>query len=141
MEKKYTKLSELVGKTFTIEKAWGYSWKKYDPESKRMLLAEKYEEGFRKVYSLDTDQGKLDVGSGQLSSLLEAVYSKGTADINGKTFEVKSNGKTGMDIRYFFNVVRQTYQPQVNETKVNEPEVADSEVDEDFKSLMESIPF
>jgi hypothetical protein len=42
-----------------------------------------------------------------MATLLEAVCNKGEADINNKIFEVKSNGKTGIDIRYFFNPVRQ----------------------------------
>lgn len=108
MEKKYTKLSALVGSTFTVEKAGGYTFKKWDNEAKKMLVSERYEQGFRKIYSLETDKGYLDVGPGQLSSLLEATYKQGKADINKVTFEVKSNGKTGMDIRYFFNVVVQT---------------------------------
>jgi hypothetical protein len=105
MEKKtYTKLGNLINDSFTVTKAWGYQWKMYDPASKRMLISEKYEQGYRKIYSIDTDKGTLDLGAGQLSSLLEAVYKNGVADINGKTFKVKSNGKEGMDIRYYFSV-------------------------------------
>ena len=105
-KKTYTKLSDLVDKEFTVEKAWGFSWKKWDDQARKMLMVEKYEPGFRKIYGIETDKGHLDLGSGQLSSLLEAVYKNGAADINGRTFSVKSNGKTGMDIRYFFNAVR-----------------------------------
>lgn len=105
-EKKFTKLSELVDNDFTVERAYGYQFKMWDATAKRMLVSETYEQGYRKIYSLDTDKGKLDLGSGQLSSLLEATYKNGKADINGVTFHVKSNGKTGMDIRYYFNKVR-----------------------------------
>lgn len=103
----YTKLSDLVNDEFTIEKAGGYNFKKWDEGTRRMLISESYQEGYRKVYTIDTDKGRLDIGSGQLSALLEAVYTKGTADINGRTFKVKSNGKSGMDIRYYFNPVRE----------------------------------
>lgn len=128
---KYTKLSALVGDEFTVEKAYGYQWKKWDAQSSRMLLSERYEEGFRKVYTLDTDKGKLDVGSGQLSSLLEAVYKNGEANIVGRTFSVKSNGKTGMDIRYYFNA-----QPQREVQKIDEVvEPTDEPID------LDSIPF
>lgn len=102
----YTKLSALVGDVFTVEKAYGYQWKKFDPESKRMLISEQYEEGFRKIYSLDTDKGKLDVSASQLGNLLESVYRNGEANITGRTFSVKSNGKTGMDIRYYLNATK-----------------------------------
>lgn len=109
----YTKLSALVDKQFIVDKAYGYTWKKYDPESKRMLISDKWEEGYRKVYTLETSEGKLDVGSGQLASLLEAVYDKGKADIVNRTFNVKSNGKTGMDIRYYFNAVKTEQKDEV----------------------------
>lgn len=103
----YTKLSNLVGDKFTIEKVWGYKWKKWDNDNKKMLVSERYEQGYRKMYEVDTDKGKMDLGSGQLGTLLETVFKDGVADLNGKTFEVKSNGKTGMDVRYFFNQVRE----------------------------------
>lgn len=102
----YTKLSNLVGDQFTILEAKGYVWKRWNDEAKRFETSEQYEEGFRKIYSIKTDKGILDLGSGQLSTLLEATYYKGVADINNKTFKVKSNGKSGMDIRYFFNLVK-----------------------------------
>lgn len=105
-KKTYTKLGNLVDDQFTVEKAWGYTWKKWDQNEGKMLMSDEWQEGYQKKYQLDTDKGTLDLGSGQLASLLEAVYKDGKADINGRTFKVKSNGKTGMDIRYFFNVVQ-----------------------------------
>lgn len=115
----FTKLSALVDDTFTVEEAYGYQFKKWDAEAKRMLTSEKWQEGFRKIYSLKTDKGTLDIGPGQLGSLLQEVYRKGVADINGVTFHVKSNGKTGMDIRYFFNVARDTAPAQVEEQGID----------------------
>lgn len=112
-EKKFTKLSALVDGQFTVEKAWGFSFKKWEPESRRMLVEDRWTESMRgdrdwkKVYSLDTDKGKLDISASQLGSLLEACYDKGVSDINKRTFSVKSNGKTGMDIRYYLNLVRE----------------------------------
>lgn len=118
----YTKLSALVGDTFTVEKAYGFTWKKFDPESKRMLISETYEEGYRKIYSLDTDKGKLDVSGSQLGNLLEGTYKNGEANIVGRTFAVKSNGKTGMDIRYFLNPVKE--QPKVAPVEEQEEEIS-----------------
>ena len=102
----YTKLSNLVNDTFTVTEAFGYQWKRYNAEVKRMEISEQYAEGFRKMYTINTDKGRMDLGAGQLGQLLEGVYQKGVADINGRTFSVKSNGKTGMDIRYYINPVR-----------------------------------
>ena len=102
----YTKLSNLVDDQFTVIEAYGYTWKKWNAEANRMEMSETWQEGFRKIYGVKTDKGTLDLGSGQLASLLETTYYKGEANINNKTFKVKSNGKSGMDIRYFFNVVK-----------------------------------
>lgn len=102
---KYTKLSVLVDDTFTVESVGEFGYKKYDPQEKKMLSSLTWQEGYRKVYPVVTDKGKLDLGIGQLSSLLEAAHYGGKADIIGKTFKVKSNGKHGIDIRYYFSVV------------------------------------
>jgi len=120
----FAKLSELVGSTFKVEKVWGYSWKKWDNDAKQMLKSETYQEGFRKVYQVDTDKGKLDLGSGQLGSLLEGVFKNGVADLNDKTFEVKSNGKTGMDIRYYFNPIWNLKDEAVKQEKEDDIDIS-----------------
>lgn len=115
---KFTKLSALVGDTFTVEKAYGFLWKRWDNEAKKMLTSDNYEQGFKKVYSVDTDKGKLDLGGGQLGNLLEATYKEGRSDIIGKTFEVKSNGKSGMDIRYYINLAKEQKPVQTKQDEV-----------------------
>lgn len=102
----FTKLSELVGSSFTVKEAKGYTWKSWDPVAKRMLISEQYAPDYKKVYTVDTDKGRLDLSASQLGILLELAYNKGTSNITGRTFFVKSNDKTGMEIRYFFNIQR-----------------------------------
>lgn len=123
----YIKLSDLVDTEFTIEKVYGYKWKMWDQSAKRMLVSDSYEKGYRKVYAILTDRGQLDIGSGQIGSLLEAVIKDGVADLNNKRFGVKSNGKTGMDIRYYFNAVRQSSPAPANsyESSLNDSEPID----------------
>lgn len=113
----YTKLSALVNDEFTVEKSYGFQWKMWDEGSKRFVLSDKYEDGFRKVYTVVTDKGNLDLGAGQLGNLLESVYNKGESNIIGKTFSVKSNGKEGKDVRYYLKPVY-----GVKKDKVVEPE-------------------
>ena len=132
----YTKLSALVDQDFTITKAGGYQFKKWDNEAKRMLTEEKWTEGYRKMYTIDTDKGRMDLGAGQLGNLLEGVYKNGVADINNVTFHVKSNGKSGMDIRYFFNVVRDA--PKIKDTYAP---VADNAYEDDSGIDLSDIPF
>lgn len=100
----YIKLKDLIGKEFTVTAVSGYKWKKWDPVQNKMLVSDSYEAGYRKLYQVTTDKGVVDMGSGQLGNLLEAVFFQGSADLINKTFDVKSNGKEGMDIRYFFNL-------------------------------------
>ena len=105
-DKKFTKLSALVDDKFTITGVDEYTWKMWDSENKKMLVSRDFVKGYRKVYPVTTDKGALDLGSGQIGSLLESTFYKGKSDLVNKTFSVKSNGKTGMDIRYYFNVVK-----------------------------------
>lgn len=140
METTYTKLKDLVNESFTVEEGYGFNWKKWDSESNRFLLSDKYEKDYRKTYTLLTNRGKLDLGSGQLGNLLEAVYSKGKADLVGQTFDVKSNGKQGMDIRYYFNVVRA---PKVEQESFSDGSPVPDEVFEDTEEPIDlgAIPF
>lgn len=105
-ERQYTKLSNLVGQDFTVEKVWGYKFKQWLPETKTMKSEDTWFEGSRKVYQVVTDKGQLDLGTGQIGNLFESVQHGGKSDIIGVTFNVKSNGKTGKDIRYYLNPVR-----------------------------------
>lgn len=102
----YTKLSDLVNEEITILSVPSYQFKMWDKTNGRMLVSDTYEKGYRKLYQVVTDKGQLDLGSGQLGNLLEPVFHAGKADIIGVTYSIKSNGKTGLDIRYYFNPVR-----------------------------------
>ena len=141
MENKYIKLSDLVNSEFTVLEAYGFKWKMWSPDTKRMLMSDDYIQGYQKKYSLKTDRGSLDLGSGQLSSLLEAVYYKGEANINGKTFAVKSNGKSGMDIRYFFNLKRDAKPAPMPLKQVQDVALTAEEFDECEPVDISQIPF
>lgn len=132
MEEKrtYTKLSALVDSTFTIKQVKGWNFKKWDTESGRMLVSEKYEPGFRKIYTLESDKGFLDVSSSQIGQMFESVSKNGSSELTGRTFQVKSNGKTGMDIRYF-----------INPTKDEPKQDVVVEVNEDEPIDLDDIPF
>lgn len=108
MDKKFTKLTALVDDSFTVIKSYGWKYKKWDPVSNKMLVSDRYERDFQKKYTVETDKGTMDLGPGQLANLLEAVFRDGVADIIDRTFSVKSNGKFGMEIRYYFNAEKQS---------------------------------
>ena len=104
-KKEFTKLSALVDGEFTVEKVYFPKYKMWDNEAKKMLVSERWEKGYRKIYGVESDKGILDLSQGQIGSLLESVSKGGEATIIGRTFKVKSNGKSGMDIRYYLNPV------------------------------------
>lgn len=101
----YVKLSNLVNDKFTVQKIWGSKYKMWDEQERKMLVSDTWIRDYRKIWEVDTDKGKLDMSQAQVASLLEAVCINGAADIVGRTFSVKSNGKDGMEIRYFFDAV------------------------------------
>jgi hypothetical protein len=103
----YTKLSALVGETIRIEKVYGFKWKKWDSVNNKMLMSDKWERDYQKKYTVETDKGVIDLSPSQMGTLLECVTEDGRADINGRTYSVKSNGQTGKEIRYYLNPVKE----------------------------------
>lgn len=102
----FVKLSETTN--FTIEKVWGYKFKKWDEQNKKMLVSDSWMEGYSKRWDIDTDKGKLDLSNQQFAQILTSCFDNKSqiSSIAGKTFTVKTNGKSGMDIRYFINLAR-----------------------------------
>lgn len=112
----FAKLSGLVDQEITVESVLGYQFKLWDKATSRMLVSDDFKPGYRKLYQVITDKGQLDMGTGQLGTLLETVSHAGKSSIIGVTYKIKSNGKTGMDIRYFFNPMKmKTETPETNE--------------------------
>lgn len=136
-ERQYTSLKKLVGDEFTVHAVKGYQWKKYDPDSNRMIIADKYEQGFSKKYGIETDKGFMDISAGQLGNMLEGVHKNGISDLRDKTFSVKSNGKEGMEIRYWINPV---YGAPRTERPAPAPQNAPQDTD-DEPIRLEDIPF
>lgn len=132
----YTKLSNLVDDTFTVQKVFGYKFKMWDNEQRKMLISDSYVQGYRKMYTIDTDKGTLDLSASQMGNILESVTSDGRADINGRTFSVKSNGKSGIDIRYYLSATKDAPTAPV---KATEPEYDPYAEQNDIP--LDSIPF
>lgn len=102
----FVKLSSLVGQDILIESVLGFQFKMWDNENKKMLISDNWQQGYRKLWQVVTDKGQLDMSQSQMANMLEGVCHAGRSDIIGATFNVKSNGKTGMEIRYYLNPVR-----------------------------------
>lgn len=107
----FIKLKDIT--SFTVEKVWGFKFKMWDKEQNKMLVSDSWMKGFTKKWDVDTKQGKLDLSDSQFAQMLSSCFDSksGTSSPVGKTFSVKTNGKTGMDIRYYINLVRDAEQP------------------------------
>lgn len=118
----FVKLKDLVGSSFTVNEAYGYQWRKYVQNDGKwsVVTADRYEEGYSKLYDVVTDKGKLTLRQGQLQQMLEGTFSKGKSDIIGVKFDVKSNNKEGVDIRYYINKAKdQSSTPVVEENTID----------------------
>lgn len=91
--------------TFVVEKVWGYKYKMWDAGGKKMVVEDRWFKGGMKKWGVKTDKGTLDLSQNQIGSMLEAHMSGGQSDINGKKFSVRTNSKTGIEVRYFINPV------------------------------------
>ncbi len=98
----YVKLRDLTA--FTVMGDKGFNYKRWNQAEGKMETSDQWQEGFRKMFSIETDQGLLDLSQAQLGQMLASAYRDGTANIIGNKFNVKTNGKTGMEIRYFINM-------------------------------------
>lgn len=105
-QRRFTKLSSLVDSQFTIERVGNFVFKKWDTEKGKMVTGDQWFEGARRLFSIDTDKGTLDLSEGQLGSIFVKLQHAGQSNVIGATVQVKSNGKTGMDIRYYLNPVK-----------------------------------
>ncbi len=148
-KKEFIKLSSLVDGEFTVEKVFFPKYKMWDNEAKKMLVSDRWEKGYRKIYGVESDKGILDLSQGQIGSLLESVSKGGESTIIGRTFKVKSNGKSGMDIRYYLNPVaeektqggdwdkaREIFEAKKEEAPADVP--TQDEIDAD---ILKQIPF
>lgn len=112
----YIKLKDLVDQTFKIEKVFPAKFKAWDDMNHKFIESDTPQKGFQKRYASDTSRGRVEFSGSQIAQMLEGVTEDGRADINGRSFSLKSNGKTGMEIRYFFNPVQE--QDEVSEEEL-----------------------
>lgn len=100
----YIKLKDIS--EFTINNFEQKIYKRWDTNLKKMDTSEVWSQGYNLVYTFNTDKGLLDLSHGQLGQILALCYNPttGEARITGKQISVKTNGKQGIEIRYFFNL-------------------------------------
>lgn len=107
----FVKLKDIT--EFTINSCEGKVYKRWDTVLKKMETSDVWAKDYKLTYTFNTDKGLLDLSQSQLGQLLSMTYNPvtGEARVNGKTFTVKTNGQSGMEIRYFFGMKNQQAAP------------------------------
>lgn len=102
----YVKMSSLVDQDFRVDKVGLHKFVAWDATENKYVTQDTWFQGAQKKYPVTTDKGLVDMSASQIGNMLEGVQHAGQSNIIGATFHVKSNGKTGKEIRYFLNPVK-----------------------------------
>lgn len=105
-KRSYKKLSELVDSDIVIQSVGLPKYVAWDDVNKKYLTEDNWFKGAQKKYPVTIEyfgDVVVDMSASQVGTMLEAVMHAGQSNIIGATFNVKSNGKTGQEIRYFLN--------------------------------------
>lgn len=108
MEKKespYVGTKDLVGEEFTVLNVQKRKYRLWDSSNNKFLVSDSPKRDYQAFWLVETDKGQWSASAAQIGQLLTAVEEEGIADILDKTFSCDSNGKSGMEIRYFFDLV------------------------------------
>lgn len=104
-QKQFIRLAQT--KQFTIERFVGKKYKKWDQVNKKMLESPTWQEGYRLMYKFEVKEGILELSKSQVGEMCASILDQqGCVNLIGKSFNVRTNNKTGMDIRYFLNPVK-----------------------------------
>lgn len=98
----YVKLSGVT--EFLLEEILGTEYFAWDATINKPKRSQDWFEGAQKKYNLATDKGQMSVSQGQFSQILLAAFDGNSSDPVGKTYTVKTNGKSGLDLRYFIDL-------------------------------------
>ena len=101
----FIKLKDLDGEVMKIEVVYPPQWIRWDAENKKMERSDTPKKDFRKNWNVVTDKGTVGISEWQMKDLLSLAEYQGKVDLIGKSFRVKTNGETGMEIRYYFNLI------------------------------------
>lgn len=124
-----------------VKNVGNFVWKMWDAPTQTMLTSQQYEKGYRKMYPVETDRGQLDVSSAQMGQMLEAVMQGGQSDVIDQSFSVKSNGKSGKEIRYYINAVFDKPEQEAAPEPVEQAPIPNTLENDDKPIDLSDIPF
>ena len=99
--KQWIKLADT--KQFTVVKLVKKQYQRWNNDTKQYERSEEPQKGFSPTYMFEMEEGMMSLSQSQVGQMLVGVMRDGIADINKRTFEVQTNHKTGIEIRYFIN--------------------------------------
>lgn len=99
--------------TFTVIAVRGFVWKSWSKELNKMEESPIPKKGFTKKWSLETDKGVLEISQSNMGTLLELCLRGTVSDLTNETFKTRTNGLTGLDIRYWFDRVPKPVEDEV----------------------------
>lgn len=103
--KPFKKISDI--KSFTIQEISKTYFERWNDTEKKYEKSEVWTEGFTPKWLIETPEFMLPLSKDQVSQCLMSSFKlDGTSNIIGKSYSVKTNGKTGKEIRYFLNEMR-----------------------------------
>lgn len=99
----FQKLKDLS--QFTVKSYVKKVWSKWDEANKKFIKSDVWMTGLSPKYEVETEGGQLELSQDQMGQMLVATLSGGQANIVGRTFTVKTNGKEKLEIRYYLNLL------------------------------------
>jgi hypothetical protein len=120
----FKKLSDLTDKQFRLNSVIGYHYQCWNEVEKKFVKSDSPQKGFSRKWQIEiTDKdGKntVDVSDDFLSKVLLDAFSK-KCGIENQIIYLKTNGKTGMEIRYFPNIllVKEQPEPEITNEDIN----------------------
>ena len=89
---------------FTIKTYKGKNWVFWNATEKKMLKSETWIKDYKAQYQFELDNGDvLSLSKDQVGQMLVNCLETGKA-LSGASFEAKTNGKTGLDTRWYINL-------------------------------------
>ncbi len=144
--KQFKKLADI--KSFTIQAIVKSYFERWNETEGKYEKSETWAEGFSPKWLIETPEFMLPLSKDQVSQALMASFKlDGTSNIIGKSYQVKTNGKTGKEIRYFLNEMRIPKEPALfapeQQAELNQMSqvLAKKDPEEMSEAEIQAIPF
>lgn len=101
--------------SFQVKSYKGKNWVFWNATEKKMLKSDTWVKDYKAQYQFELQNGDiLSLSKDQTGQLLVNALEVGKP-LSGLSFEAKTNGKTGLDTRWFINLVKSNGQGPTGE--------------------------